>query len=171
MIYSIVTSDNPPKAIEELLASVALEFALRGAILRSSTLKHDHRIRESALSVNGKTEILSPWQKLCTSPSHILINQQQASNTAKRYLRTFRHCNPQQRLLIATIVPQLLGSDCRNPSEVVFYYGCKKNRCIELTNKLALAYNIRQYDLSTPEHLQKTIDWIKQASHRQPLHS
>ncbi|MFL7013644.1 hypothetical protein [Enterovibrio norvegicus] len=166
MIYAVVNTDTMPIHIGETVQTLARKLASKGAVLRTSVNQSDHWQIEGALGGRGSVARFLPWDGYGQHYVHngcMVINQSLAKNTAKRYIKGFRHLKPHQQLVVAATVPVLLGEDGRQPCDFVFIHAPKTmndHRVLTLTMKLAVSYSIRVYNLANDAHLAKVKNWI-----------
>lgn len=126
--YAVFGSTEIPKDTLILMDRLGDCLAHKGLTLRSGAEHGASEAFERGCDrAGGKKELFIPWDgfnKRKANTTEIAVgNQQLGSRLAARYLKNWRHLNPQQRLQMARVAFVMLGADTRSPVRFVMYWG------------------------------------------------
>lgn len=153
MIYTGIGSRNIPDDIKEKIIHIATHLAECGYTLRSGGADGaDTAFEIGALRGNGKKEIFLPWRNFNDNPSVLYEPPQLAFEIARKYHPNWAGLKPSVKRIMARNSQQVLGFDCRTPTQFIVCYtenGEMKGGTSQAL-RIAIDLNIPIYNLGDP---------------------
>lgn len=165
-IYTGIGSQSTPTEICDLMLGIAHELSRRDWKLRSGHAPGADMAFE--LGVMSK-EIFLPWKGFNgsdgTEVSHLVpVFTEEIGKIARDYHPNWRACSKGARLLHMRNVCQVLGADCRTPSDMVVCWTPKGSGSggTGQALRIAKAYGIPIFDLALMDAQQQLCEFIKE---------
>ena len=161
--YAGIGSRESPKDILAIMTRVASKLAKAGYTLRSGGAGGADNAFEAGVQLDINKQIFLPWQGFNGRNSHFSKPTEAAYVMAASFHPAWDRCSRGAQALHARNCHQVLGYDLLSPVEFVMCWtrDGKDTGGTGQAMRIAMANDIRIWNLQIPEHLELTTNWME----------